>query len=225
MGDRHAARKEIESARDLSKKLADQYPSVLQYQVELAGSYCNTALCVQDVQPAEALVWYNRAIDVLLPVHRSYPLHVVAKQYLRNSYWSRSWAYVLLKKYPEALKDLETAIDLSPSAEQPQIRANRAYLKSRAGLSAEAVAEVAELSKSSNWSFQQLFDFACVYSVASSKIVDKEMAYANRAMELLRQAAKAGPMDAVHVNDHDLDPLRGRADFKKLIADLEAKMK
>jgi tetratricopeptide (TPR) repeat protein len=225
VGARDAARKEIEAARDLSKKLFDQYPSVLQYQVELAGSYCNTALCVQDDQPAEGLVWFGRAIEILESVHRSYPQHAVAKRYLRNSYWSRSWLLVVLKKYAEALKDLDTAIALSPPAEQPTIRACRAYAKSRAGLFADAVVEVAELTKSSNWSFQQWYDFACVYSVASSKIADKKKEYADRAMELLRQAAKAGPMDAAHVNDHDLDPLRDRGDFKKLIAELEAKGK
>jgi hypothetical protein len=43
-------------------------------------------------------------------------------------------------------------------------------------------------------------------------------------MELLHKAMKAGFKDAAHMRkDTDLDPLRGREDFKKLIAELEKK--
>jgi tetratricopeptide (TPR) repeat protein len=51
----------------------------------------------------------------------------------------------------------------------------------------------------------------------------KELArnYADRAVELLRQAVKAGWNDAARLmHDPQLSPLRGREDFKKLIADL-----
>ena len=86
----------------------------------------------------------------------------------------------------------------------------------------EAVAEAAELTKSSNWNVGQWYDFACVYAVASGKIADKKAEYADRAMALLQQAVKAGWKDAAHLKtDTDLDPLRDRADFMKLVADLE----
>jgi hypothetical protein len=43
-------------------------------------------------------------------------------------------------------------------------------------------------------------------------------------MELLHKAVKAGYRNAVHMKkDTDLDLLRGRDDFKKLLAELEAK--
>ena len=45
-----------------------------------------------------------------------------------------------------------------------------------------------------------------------------------RAVQLLQRAVKAGFKDAAHMKkDIDLDPLRGRDDFKKLLAELEAK--
>jgi hypothetical protein len=50
--------------------------------------------------------------------------------------------------------------------------------------------------------------------------------YADQAMDLLRQAVKAGQNNVGDLKgDPDLDPLRGREDFKKLIAELEAKLK
>ena len=79
------------------------------------------------------------------------------------------------------------------------------------------------MTKASNWTAGQWYDFACVYAVASAKIADKKQEYADRAMELLRQAVKAGYKDAAHMaKDPDLDPLRDREDFQKLLAELQA---
>ena len=89
------------------------------------------------------------------------------------------------------------------------------------GQVAEAVAEVDELTRNASWSGAQWYDFACVYAVASGKAADKKQAYADRAMDLLRKAVRAGYNDAAHMaRDSDLDPIRGREDFKKLIEGL-----
>ena len=44
--------------------------------------------------------------------------------------------------------------------------------------------------------------------------------FADRAMALLEQAVKPGYKDAAHLKGTDLDPLRARDDFKKLIEEL-----
>ena len=89
---------------------------------------------------------------------------------------------------------------------------------------AEAVAEVAELTKSPDWDAGQWYNFALAYSVAGGKVADKKAEYADRAMELLAKAVGAGYKDAAHMKtDTDLDALRGREDFRKLMAQLEAK--
>jgi hypothetical protein len=62
-----------------------------------------------------------------------------------------------------------------------------------------------------------------VYAVAGGKVADKKQEYADRAMELLRQAVKAGFKNVAHMKkDTDLDMLRERDDFKKLVEELEA---
>jgi hypothetical protein len=89
---------------------------------------------------------------------------------------------------------------------------------------AEAVAEVAVLAKSPIWTAGQWYDFACVYAVASSKSAAKKREYADRAMELLHQAVRAGFRDTAHLKkDTNLDALRGRDDFKQLLAALTRK--
>jgi hypothetical protein len=70
----------------------------------------------------------------------------------------------------------------------------------------------------------QWYDFTCVYALASGKSADKKQQYAERAMELLHQAVKAGYTNAAHMKENtDLDSLRGREDFKKLLQELEKK--
>lgn len=58
----------------------------------------------------------------------------------------------------------------------------------------------------------------------AAKRRDLAHSYADRAMALLRQAVAKGYKDAAHLKkDKDLDPLRSRPDFQKLLAELEQK--
>jgi hypothetical protein len=87
---------------------------------------------------------------------------------------------------------------------------------------AEAVDEVARLANRASWSAATWYDFACIFAVASGKCPGRKHEYADRAMDLLRKAVKAGFKDAAHLKkDTDLDALRGRDSFKKLLAELE----
>ncbi len=130
-----------------------------------------------------------------------------------------------LKKFAEAAEDWDRAVALSPEEEQLGFRALRATTRLNAGLVTEAITDVADLTKSANWNAGDWYNFACIYSVASNKIIDKKREYVDRAMELLQQAVKAGWKDPAHLKkDPDLDPLRDREDFKTLLAELEAKV-
>jgi hypothetical protein len=84
------------------------------------------------------------------------------------------------------------------------------------------VAEVAVLTKSSNWNAEQWYEFASIYAVGSGKIADKKQEYADRAIELLQKAVQAGYKDTVRMKkDRYLDELREREDFKQLLTELE----
>src|SRR5262249_25126715 len=160
-------------------------------------------------------------IKALTLVHEKEPRNDKAREFLRNSYWNRAIAYDLLEKYAEATKDWDTAIELSPVPERPRLRTSRPKSRLQSGQVVQAVAELAELTQSTNWNAVQWYVFACLYSVASGKTADKKQEYADRAMELLRQAVQAGCKDAAYMaKDTDLDPLREREDFKKLLAEL-----
>jgi tetratricopeptide (TPR) repeat protein len=201
------------------------FPAVPQYQLGLGGSCCNLGnLVLGGGRPSESLEWYEKAIRTLTAVYEQDRRSVVAKQFLRNSHLGRAQAYEGLKKYAAAAQDLDRVIELSPKAEQFWLGVRRAATRVQAVRAAKTVAEVAELAKLPGWSAGQWYDFACVYALASGKSADKKQEYADRALELLHKAVKAGFTDAARLRQNtDFDPLRMRADFQQLIKQLEAK--
>jgi tetratricopeptide (TPR) repeat protein len=215
LGKHKEAEEQLRKGLETCEKLVADFPAVRGYQIRLGGAYCTYGNRVgSDGRAGETLAWFDKAIGTLEPVHRAAPRDVTAKRFLRNSYGGRGTSCQVLKKYAEAVKDWDRAIELSPPAEQPMIR----------GCIVEAVAEVAGLTKSPMWSGGEWYDFARVYAVASTKIAGKKQEYADRAMELLQKAVKAGYKDAAHMKmDTDLNPLRGREDFQNLVAEVGAK--
>jgi tetratricopeptide (TPR) repeat protein len=227
MGKGPEAEGQYRKALAIQEKLAADFPAVPAYQVELGGSYCNFGSSIRDSgKPAESLEWFDNAIRVLKPVHEKEPRDANAKQFLRNSQLGRALVYERQRKFAEAVKDWDRVIELCPPMERPKFRAHRSTVLVLAGQVAEAVAEVIELRKLPGLNAGRLYDFACVYAVASDKIAGKKQEYADAAMEILQKAVKAGWKDAGHMKqDKELDPLREREDFKTMVAELEAKFR
>jgi tetratricopeptide (TPR) repeat protein len=218
------ARTHHDRALDLKKKLVEKYPSIPEYQIKLGGSFINIGdMLRQQGRWADSLKWLDDAIATLTPVHRAEPRDVTAKEYLSKSHYNRAMSKVALYRWAEALPDWDRALELAPPRFQPMLRAGRISSRVQTGHVLEAVADVEELTKSSNWNYGQWYEFACAYSVAAGKYRDKNQAYSDRAMELLLLAVKAGWKDAAHMmRDSDMAPIRNREDFRKLIAELYA---
>ena len=222
LGKSTAAEEQYRKVLAIRERLVVDFPAVRQYRVDLGASCCNFGALVRNSgRPGESLEWFENAIRTLTAVYEEDRRLVEVREFLRNSYWNRAQAYDRLRKFTEAIKDWEKATELSPLSEQPPFRAARATSRVQAGQVDEAVAEVAELTKSPEWNSGQWYDFACVYAIASGKSEDKKQEYADRAMDLLRYAVKGGWNDDAHMaKDTDLDPIRGREDFKQLIEEL-----
>ena len=223
LGRRAEAEEQYRKAVVVQERLAAEFPAVAGYRIQLGGSYCNFGdVVLSGGRADESLGCFDKAIATLTPIHRAEPHDVTAKQFLRNSHWKRALAYDQLGRFADAAKDWDRTIELSPMTEQGYFRAPRAISQLQAGQVAEAMAEVAELTKSPNWNADQWYNFACAYAVASGKLADRKQEYADAAMELLHQAVRSGWRNASHMKtDASLDPIREREDFKKLLAGLE----
>jgi serine/threonine protein kinase/tetratricopeptide (TPR) repeat protein len=232
LGQLDEALAEYQKSMGVRRKLANRFPTVPQYQVELGASYSDFGVVLQEKgKPAESLEWFEKAIITLAPLVAANSRDLSAKDALRNCHAARAVSLDHLRKYSEAIKEWAIAMELSPENEQFKVRAGRVMAFVRVGRVDEAIADVAEVtapaantSGSYKWNAGQWYDFTRVYALASAKVADKKKAYADRAMELLHKAVQAGYKDAAHMaKDSDLDPLRDREDFKKLMEELKKK--
>ena len=129
------------------------------------------------------------------------PRHPAYRQFYRNHLDVLSMVQAALLEQEDAVRTAETCRDLGWDP------------------SADAYAAACGLS-------------LCVPIVAKHDKLDagqrKEAArfYSDAAMKLLRDAVSKGYQDVPHIKkDTDLDPLRQREDFQKLVAELEGKAK
>ncbi len=130
------------------------------------------------------------------------------------------------EKAERAAGDLDFALR-QPAGEVPRLLAARAAVLARRGQHADAAATADRLAALEPGSAGHFYDAACGYSLCAGAVGAGNWAlrekYAARAVELLRQAVRAGFKDVAHVKrDSDLEPLRQRRDFQKLVQELEA---
>jgi serine/threonine protein kinase/tetratricopeptide (TPR) repeat protein len=128
-----------------------------------------------------------------------------------------------------------TPLALGPDpGRELDLRFRRAVSLARAGEHAKAVAEANALAAAKDVDSGTLYNLACVYAAASSAIKDANTpgagatrladTYSARAVELLQLAVAKGYKDAALMQaEKELDALRDREDFKRLVTKLEAK--
>jgi serine/threonine-protein kinase len=229
LGNMLARRKQQEQAMQqyhkalvIQEKLVEEFSGVTTYQVDLGRGCWNYGnLLSRRGRPEASLEWYSKAIRALRRVDRTDPQFGMAQRFLRGSYTGRALAHTQLHKHLEAIPDWNGVIELSSAEEQRPLRIARASARVRAGLVAEGVAELAEATRTGDWPAEVWYGCACIYAIASRKSVDKKQEYADSAMELLRRAIEAGYKDVGHLTrNSELDELRGREDFKKLLSSL-----
>jgi serine/threonine protein kinase len=204
MGWRKWAEAEVEHRQALAarKRLVDDFPRVPMYQIYLGGSYCNLGeLARESGRPGDGLPWYGQAIATLAAVLAQEPRQAYAREFLRNSYWERAKSLGKLERFAEASQDWDRAIELT-----------------------EALIQGDKVTR------DRLYEAARVYAPASGHVKDETVKerYAARAVALLEQARVKGyfrdESSAARLKkDSDLEPLRQREDFRKLLAEVEKK--
>jgi serine/threonine protein kinase len=187
-----------QQALEIFEKVAHEHPDVLAYVYDVGRCYMELATTADRAGRTDAaLATFGKAIAIIEGV--------VGKGYQAGR---------------KALRDarLLRAMTLATRGDHAQATAE-----------AEAVAQLED--------FSNFYNVACVFSRASAaadhdtKFSTADRArlkarYADRAMEYLRQAVAEGwRSPSVAKKDTDLDPLRARQDFQKLLAELEEKTK
>lgn len=195
--------------------------------VERAGAYTNLGRLIGDNgQLEESLPSLTKSIDILEGALRQDRRLVKTRESLLIAYWARAMTLCGLQRFQQALRDWDGAIELDDGRYREALRLKRASnllnLKdhARAAADAQAVAESAKASA------QDLYNAAGVYALSArfaATDVPLAESYASRAVVQLRQALARGYKDLAHLKkDSALDALRARADFQKLLKELES---
>ena len=197
------------------KELFADFPAVPEYAVQLGGSYCNLGHRLKDRgQSAEALDWYQRAIQTLAPVVERMPRLPAARDFLRNSHGGRAGAFGNLKRFADAEGEHRAALDLGRRlvAEFPAVPEYRAGLATShnslgsllLGRGRHAEAEV-EYRQAIVIRGQLASDFPAMPEYA----VHLGGSYCNLGSVLTRERQTRGGLGLVSAGDPNAGPRRG----------------
>jgi tetratricopeptide (TPR) repeat protein len=210
---------------------------------DLGGEYSSTG------QLDKAEHAYQRRLSISEKLAREHPDVLEYAVRLGSACWSLGFAHsnlgntgAALPLFDKSTEILQRALDREPR--HPQARADlinarngRAVVNAARGDYVRAVEEGEALARQEDLVANNFYNLACVFSRASvaaaqdAKLRSPERAklqgqYALRAVDCLRQAVAKGYQNLPELNaDPDLEPIRGREDFKKLVRDLEEKTK
>jgi tetratricopeptide (TPR) repeat protein len=226
--------------------LVHDEPENMQYRVSLSDVYSTLGMLYNDNfhEPDKAEVVHLKELQIrekLVQEHPDVLLYVFlfgqAQNQLGLAAYTAGRLDVALTRLQKAKEWLERAANRGHVRAKEMLSSNgvlRAAVLARRGEYLKAIDEAEIVIRQGSKDF---YNVCCVLSVASnaagsdSKLsppdrVRMAAQYADRAMEYLHLAIANGFRNAPLLKaDKDLDPLRSRADFQKLVDELEPKRK
>jgi tetratricopeptide (TPR) repeat protein len=189
-----------QQALAIRQKLVAVNPAVAQFQNDLAWSYIELGrLLAYQQRFAEGFTALNAGLAIRQKLAEADPKNMEHASDLGYSHAYRGWALVRSAQPSQAAVDLRRALELWAKAKSPNPETQ--FERSR------ALALLAGLGRD-----------------AKSGVTAAEAAsFAEQSVAALRDAISAGWNSANEFKEPDFDALRGREDFKKLVAELEAK--
>jgi serine/threonine protein kinase/tetratricopeptide (TPR) repeat protein len=185
---------------DIYKKLVEANPTVPEYQAGLAKAHNNLGhVLARAKRFAEAFTALDAGLAIRKKLVEAYPKATEYGIHLGYSHAYRGWALVRAGEPSKAAADLRQAVELWFKDPAPDLQTQ--YQRSQAlallaGLGGEAKSGV---------------------TMAETRM------FADQAVAALRDAINAGWNQSDELKEPDFDALRGREDFKALLAELEAK--
>jgi tetratricopeptide (TPR) repeat protein/tRNA A-37 threonylcarbamoyl transferase component Bud32 len=233
-------------AVDTFEKLAAGFPANSDFRENIGLFYSVVGAAeYQHGRYGSALEWFTRATTYLEPIFHDGPHTALLRTKLAEAHAGSGGSLFGLKRYAEAIAELDRAQALDADKARMQVDTLRrlaivliqqemvpALSLARAGDHVKATALAMTFAKGPNAHPEMDYNAACVFAICVGKVKDRDSVaaagYATQALELLRHAQAGGLFkDAKRMGqlekDHDLDPLRERAEFKKVIEEAKTK--
>jgi serine/threonine protein kinase/tetratricopeptide (TPR) repeat protein len=244
------AERAYRDALKLQQQLAADFPSNPAYRQELARSYHNLGHVLQSTGRGQAAEQaYGDALSLQQQLAADFPTVSDFQNELASTMVNLADLFRSRKEPRRARQLLEQAMShhqaaLKANPGHPEYRrcfsCNRRDLAATLidlGEHAAAADAAAQLTKAGVDPASDLYEAGCVMSrcvllaehdsrLSEAQRKEQARTYADRALATLRQAVQDGCKDvAKFKKNKDLDPLRSRADFQKLVAELEKNVK
>jgi tetratricopeptide (TPR) repeat protein len=234
------AEQSYRQAVQIKLDLARQNPQLAELAISLAFSYGSLGdlLHTRACKPKEAIACFSEAIAWRQKVLLREPQPDQAKTFLSRMYWHRAEARSKLGEFAASFTDLDRAEELHAGPDRVGIRSGRAYVLARQGDHVRAVAEAESLADDKPRLGDDSYRLACVYALSAAALVeDAQLSpadrdrlaarYAVRAIEWLRLAQTVNYFNEPTMmeylkNDSDLNSLRSRKDFQRLLNEFNA---
>jgi tetratricopeptide (TPR) repeat protein len=234
----------------MQKQLAEAFPKQPDFRRVLALNHYNLAALLHKVKrPKDAAAALHEALAIQEQLTADFPKVPDYQNDLGNTLRNLAILHSSQREFARALSFIERARPYRQAALKASPTSVVFRQNHRDDLTAQAdiylgMSDHARLATTANelarFGFDPVndtYDAACYLchcvtlagkDAQFAEVKRKELAqsYADRAVALLAQAVARGYKDAAHMKkDTDLDPLRAREDFKKLLADLDRKVK
>ena len=227
----------LRMAFESQEKLAAELPSQLQYAVAAGGGLNNFGDSIRNNgDPEGALEWYEKAAARLTAVVEAAPKMANARNFLCLSHWKRASALDALGRHADAVFDWERALEFDDGTSKvvlsSAIAESRMRMCQKGKDATGCIAAATQFESLMGTDVDGLYNAACYRAVCASVVLEdpktpaadadrlaKEQA--DLAMAWLHKAVEAGYDNVEHMKpDADLNALRERDDFKKLLEDL-----
>jgi tetratricopeptide (TPR) repeat protein len=240
-GRKAAAQESFAAALDLREALVRAHPNVAEFKSELIPLLDGLGMNhVRDGTPSEGLRFLERARKLQEELSLSKPDDPILQMKLGGILNDHGMALAGVGRHPEAIDAFRAAVQhqrnaLSRIPGSPQSRHflsnhywNLCKSMRALGRPEEAATAARESAALSPGDPDRLYSMACELSLCVPLAADQQGAgpaaqdrYARWALDALRQAVAAGFRNFAHMQvDSNLDPLRGRDDFRLLMMDL-----
>jgi tetratricopeptide (TPR) repeat protein len=225
------SRAAYEKALPIREELVRSSPSVTPYEVNLAATYGSMGSLQLAQQKLDAAIdWYDKALSKLAPALSSEPRLATAQRHAGLIYANRALALGELGRHAEGLKDLDQALALDDVENRVALRLRRAEAMSHLQMHGEATAAAeAVVAEIPDLSADLLQGAAGVYAICAAQVrKDPPLSerYAARSVALLGRAFEKDYRAVAEdvAKDKDLDVLRSREDFQKLLKEWESRL-
>jgi tetratricopeptide (TPR) repeat protein len=234
------AEQSLRQSLAIHERMSQRHPKVVRYALDLGTTYGNLAKAVElGGDATAALECFEQGVPILEQALAQDPRNTESRHALFAVLFDRAMTFKKLGRTEDAARDWARIVEISEGQSHIVMRQWRPPALARIGDHVRATAEVEALLGDAQANGNLLYQFAYTHALAVAAVSHDDRLspaerdslaerYGARAVDLLSKARSAGhfadPGRVGHLKtDQDMNAIRHRADFQRLLAEVDAK--